>query len=77
MADSLTVALDVHRDPLVFHPVPSVERIAGSPGLSETTALLPADAGTCTVLFKVAAGRWNKVVTISILCMVSTIYRDY
>ena len=31
------------------------------PGLFETTALLPADAGTCTVRFKVAAGPWNTV----------------
>ncbi len=29
------------------------------PGLSEMIALLPADAGTCTVLFKVAAGPWQ------------------
>jgi RNA polymerase sigma factor (sigma-70 family) len=33
------------------------------PGVSETTALLQADAGTCTVLFKVAAGPWNTVLT--------------
>ncbi len=33
------------------------------PGLSETTALLPADAGTCTVRFKVAAGPWNTIRT--------------
>ena len=33
------------------------------PGLSETTALLPADAGTCTVLFKVAAGPWKTIQT--------------
>jgi len=33
------------------------------PGLSETTALLPADAGTCTVRFKVAAGPWNTIET--------------
>jgi RNA polymerase sigma factor (sigma-70 family) len=33
------------------------------PGLSETTALLPADAGTCTVLFKVAAGPWKTIRT--------------
>jgi len=38
---------------------------AGKPlhGLSETTALLPADAGTCTVHFKVAAGPWNTIQT--------------
>jgi hypothetical protein len=33
------------------------------PGLRETTALLPADAGTCTVLFKVAAGPWITIQT--------------
>jgi hypothetical protein len=31
------------------------------PGLSEATAILPADAGTCTVLFKVAAGPWSTI----------------
>jgi len=33
------------------------------PGLSETTALLPADAAACTVRFKVAAGPWKTVAT--------------
>ncbi len=33
------------------------------PGLSETTALLPADASNCTVLFKVAAGPWKTIQT--------------
>jgi len=33
------------------------------PGLSETTALLPADPGACTVRFKVAAGPWNTIET--------------
>jgi hypothetical protein len=33
------------------------------PGLSETTARLPADAGTCTVRFKVAGGPWNTIRT--------------
>jgi RNA polymerase sigma factor (sigma-70 family) len=33
------------------------------PGLSEMTALLPADASACTVLFKVAAGPWKTVQT--------------
>ncbi len=33
------------------------------PGLSETTALLPADASSCTVVFKVAAGPWKTVGT--------------
>ena len=31
------------------------------PGLSEMTALLPADADACTVLFKVAAGPWKTI----------------
>jgi hypothetical protein len=34
-----------------------------SPGLSETIAHLPADAGTCTIRFKVAAGPWKTIVT--------------
>jgi hypothetical protein len=33
------------------------------PGLSETAALLQADAGTGTVRFKVAAGPWKTIVT--------------
>ena len=33
------------------------------PGLSEMTALLPADADTGTVLFKVAAGPWETIQT--------------
>ena len=33
------------------------------PGLTETTALLSGDAGTCTVLFKVAAGPWKTIQT--------------
>ena len=33
------------------------------PGLSEMAALLPADAGTGTVLFKVAAGPWKTIQT--------------
>jgi len=33
------------------------------PGLSEMTALVPADAGACTVLFKVAAGPWKTIPT--------------
>jgi RNA polymerase sigma factor (sigma-70 family) len=33
------------------------------PGLIEMTALLPADAGTCTVRFQVAAGPWNTIQT--------------
>jgi hypothetical protein len=33
------------------------------PGLSETAALLQADAGTGTVLFKVAAGPWKTIQT--------------
>jgi RNA polymerase sigma factor (sigma-70 family) len=31
------------------------------PGLSVMTALLPANAGSCTVRFKVAAGHWNTI----------------
>jgi RNA polymerase sigma factor (sigma-70 family) len=31
------------------------------PGVSEMTALLPADVGACTVVFKVAAGPWKTV----------------
>jgi hypothetical protein len=31
------------------------------PGLSETAALLRADAGTATVRFKVAAGPWKTI----------------
>jgi hypothetical protein len=33
------------------------------PGLNEATVLLPADAGTCTVRFKVAAGPWKTIQT--------------
>ena len=33
------------------------------PGLSETAALVQADLGTCTVLFKVAAGPWKTIQT--------------
>jgi hypothetical protein len=33
------------------------------PGLTEVTALLPADAGDCTVLFRVAAGPWKTIQT--------------
>jgi hypothetical protein len=33
------------------------------PGLSEMTALLPADARSCTVRFKVAAGPWKTIQT--------------
>lgn len=31
------------------------------PDLSQTTVFVPVDAGTCTVLFKVAAGPWKTV----------------
>ncbi len=33
------------------------------PGLSETTAFLPAGAATCTVRFQVAAGPWKTIQT--------------
>ncbi len=34
-----------------------------SPDLGEKIARLPADAGTCTIRFKVAAGLWNTIAT--------------
>jgi hypothetical protein len=40
---------------------PAMRKGEPLPGLSETTALLPADASTCTIRFKVAAGPWNTI----------------
>jgi RNA polymerase sigma factor (sigma-70 family) len=46
-----------------FSQGPAVRGGKPLPGLSETTALLPADAETCTVRFKVAAGPWKTIQT--------------
>jgi RNA polymerase sigma factor (sigma-70 family) len=43
--------------------LPAVRDGQPVPGLSETTALLPADAGTGTVHFKIATGPWNTIQT--------------
>ena len=48
-----------HRGPTAASGGPARRDGEPLPGLSEMTALLPADASTCTVLFKVAAGPWH------------------